>query len=132
MDSEKKKGARISDHLRKLDEMTDQLAANGEELKDVHKVAVLLRSVQEAYRTLVTALLARGDDDISIVLIQQNLLNEEKRRGKNRTVSSRTQHRSDDSTLKASQSSFSKGRKPGKCYSCEKSGHFVVIAQPNQ
>ena len=46
-----KKGARISDHIRKLDELTDQLSAIGEEVKEIHKVAVLLRSVQEFYPT---------------------------------------------------------------------------------
>ena len=77
-----KKGARILDHLRKLDELADQLAAIGEEVKEVHKVAVLLRSVQETYSTLVTALLARGDAELTTVFVKQVILDEEQRRGK--------------------------------------------------
>ena len=46
------------------DELSDHLAAIGEEVSEVHKIAVLLRSVQDNYSTLVTALLARGDDEL--------------------------------------------------------------------
>ena len=75
-----KKGTKIHDHLRQLDELADQLTAIGE---DVHKVAVLLRSVQE---TLVTALLARGDGNLTLIFVKQSLLDEEQRRGKESTV----------------------------------------------
>ena len=77
-----KKGTQIQDHLRKLNELADQLAAIGEEISEIHKVAPLLRSVQESYSTLVTALLARGDDELTLVFIKQALLDEEQRRGK--------------------------------------------------
>ena len=53
-----KKGNRISEHLRKIDELSDQLEAIRERVSEVHKVAVMLQSVQETYPTLVTALLA--------------------------------------------------------------------------
>ena len=53
-----KKGTQIHEHLCQLDELSDQLAAIGEEVSEVHKIAVLLRSVQDSYSTLVTALLA--------------------------------------------------------------------------
>ena len=78
-----KKGVRILDHLCKLDELADQLTAIGEEVKEIHKIAVLLRSVQEFYPTLVTALLARGDEDLTMVFVKQSLFDEEQRRGKN-------------------------------------------------
>ena len=120
-----KKGARISDHIRKLDELTDQLSAIGEEVKEIHKVAVLLRSVQEFYPTLVTALLARGDDELTMVFVKQSLLDEEQRRGKSSSADSGFKEpRGDDSALKAGRR-FGKGRKPGNCYACGKSGHFA-------
>ena len=53
-----KKGTHISEHLSKIDKLSDQLEAIGERVSEVHKVAVLLQSVQETYPTLVTALLA--------------------------------------------------------------------------
>ena len=52
-----KRGTQIQDHLCWLDELADQLAAIGE-VSEVYKVAVLLRSVQDSYSTLVIALLA--------------------------------------------------------------------------
>ena len=77
-----KKGTRISENLCKIDELSDQLEAIGERVSEVHKVAVLLRSVQETYPTLITALLARGDDELTLVFIKQALLDEEQRRVK--------------------------------------------------
>ena len=38
-----KKGTRIHEHLRQLDELSNHLAAIGEEVSEVHKIAVLLR-----------------------------------------------------------------------------------------
>ena len=45
-------GAKLQDHLQQLDEHSDQLTAigPGEEVTELHKVAVLL---QESYPTLV-------------------------------------------------------------------------------
>ena len=53
-----KRGTRIQEHLCPLDELSDHLAAIGEAVSGIHKVAVLLRSVLDSYSTLVTALLA--------------------------------------------------------------------------
>ena len=39
------RGTRIQDHLRKLNELSDHLAAIGEAVSEIHKVAILLRSV---------------------------------------------------------------------------------------
>ena len=55
-----KRGTRIQEHLRQLNELSDHLAAIGEAVSEIHKVAILLRSVQDSYSTLVTALLARA------------------------------------------------------------------------
>ena len=46
-------------------------------MSEAHKIAVLLRSVQGTYSTLVTALLTRGDDDLTLVFVKQALLDEE-------------------------------------------------------
>ena len=77
-----KRGTRIQEHLRQLDELSDHLAAIGEAVSEIHKVAVLLRSVQDSYSTLVTALLARGDDELTLVFVKQALLDKEKKREK--------------------------------------------------
>ena len=66
-----KKGTCIPEHLHRLDELFDQLEAIGEHVSEVHTVAVLLQSVQETYSTLVTALLAQGDNDLTLVFVKQ-------------------------------------------------------------
>ena len=50
-----KLGTQIQEHLHQLNELSDHL---GEAVSEIHKVAVLLCSVQDSYSTLVTALLA--------------------------------------------------------------------------
>ena len=62
-------GLQIQDHPCQLDKLADQLAAIGEEVSEVHKVAVLLRSVQENYSTLVMVLLAQGDDELTLMFV---------------------------------------------------------------
>jgi len=37
----------------------------------VHKLAVLLQSVQDSYPTLVTVLLARGDNELTVMFVKQ-------------------------------------------------------------
>ena len=58
-----KRGTRIQEHLHQLNELSDHLAAIGEAVSEIHKVAILLlKSVQDSYSTLVTAFLAQGDE----------------------------------------------------------------------
>ena len=40
-----KRGTKIQDHLRELDELSNKLAAIGENVAELHKVAVLLCSM---------------------------------------------------------------------------------------
>ena len=114
-----KRGSTIHDHLRKIDELSDQLTALGETVSELNKVAILLKSVQEVYPTLVTALLARGDSELTFMFTKQALLDEEQRRSKGNGI-----HKSPkpgDEALKA----CAKGRgRPGVCYNCGKAGHY--------
>ena len=112
-----KRGSKVQDHLRQIDELSDQLAALGETVSELNKVAILLRSVQESYPTLVTALLARGDDELTLMFAKQALLDEEQRRTKG---DSGSDTRQGDSALKAR----IRGRKPGVCYRCGQAGHY--------
>ena len=65
-----------------MNELSDHLAAIGEAVSEIHKVAILLRSVRDSYSTLVTAFLARGDVELTLVFMKQSLLDEEQRREK--------------------------------------------------
>ena len=115
-----KKGTRISEHLRKIDELSDQLEAIRERVSEVLKVAVLLQSVQETYPTLVTALSARGDDELTLVFVKQALLDEEQRRVKPSDLSVS----SEDLALQAG---HGRTRVSGSitCFNCGKKGHFA-------
>ena len=99
-----KRGSKLQDHLQQLDELLDQLASIGETVSELNKVAVLLRSVQESYPTLVTVLLTKGADKLTL---KQALLDEEQRRAK--AVKART-----------------RTRKPaaGVCFRCRQAGHY--------
>ena len=116
-----KRGTRIHEHLRQLDELSDHLAAIGEAVSEVHKVAVLLRSVQDSYSTLVTALLARGDDELTLVFVKQALLDEEQRRRRP------SDSGSSDMALKSARKFSNKKWKSGSstCFNCGKPGHFA-------
>ena len=60
-------------HMGKGTHMNLKLAAIEEEVNDNHKLNVLLCTVQDTYPSLVTALLAKGDDDLTSVFAKQAL-----------------------------------------------------------
>ena len=67
-------------HLRRMKDISDQLAAIKAPIpKDEHIVALLL-SLPRSYRTLITALTAKGDE-ISLSQVIQKLVVEEEKRG---------------------------------------------------
>ena len=115
-----KKGTCIPKHLRRLGKLSDQLEAIGVggHVSEVHKVAVLLHSVQETYSTLVTALLARGDDDLTMVFVKQALLDEEQRRRKSTDLSVNIE----DLALQAGRG-ITRGSGSATCLNCRRKGH---------
>ena len=116
-----KKGTQIHEHLCQLDELSDHLAAIGEEVSEVHKIAVLLRSVQDSYSTLVTALLAQGDDELTLVFVKRALLDEEQRREKPNDPGT------SEMALKSACKFSSKKHKSSSsaCFNCGQLGHFA-------
>ena len=110
-----KKGGSIRDHLRQLDELVDQLTALEENISELNKVAMLLRSVQESYPTLVTALLARGDAELTLIFVKQALLDEEQRQSSGASGETKSGR---DSALRVGY------RGDRRCYRCGEVGHF--------
>ena len=110
-----KKGGSIRDHLRQLDELVDQLTALEENVSELHKVAVLLRNVQESYPMLVTALLARGDAELTLIFVKQALLDEEQRQSSGASSETKSGR---DSALRVGY------RGDRRCYRCGEVGHF--------
>ena len=114
----------MQDHLRDLDKLSNKLAAIGEEVSDNHKLAVLLQSIQDCSPTLVTALLAKGDDELTLVFVKQALLDEEQRQGKpNTSPGGVTESEGSEAALKVRK--FGRGQKSGACFNCGQQGHFI-------
>ena len=83
-------------------------------MKELNKVAILLRSVQESYPTLVTALLARKDEELKLIFVKQALMDEEQRKAKG--------NGSGDSAFKVKH--HPKHRKSVVCFNCGITGHY--------
>uniref|UniRef100_A0A1X7SVG7 CCHC-type domain-containing protein n=1 Tax=Amphimedon queenslandica TaxID=400682 RepID=A0A1X7SVG7_AMPQE len=115
-----KRGVSIQDHLRQLDELADHLAALDKAVSELDKVAVLLRSVQESYPTLVTALLARGDEELTLLFVKQALLDEEQRLSKDGD----SRAGKDSALTSRARSSRGPPRKSVICFRCGEAGHY--------
>ena len=75
--------------------------------------------------TLMTALLAKGDDDLTLVFAKQVLLDEEQRQGKTVTESGVANSKGGDRALNA-RKPFGKRPKTGACHHCGQKGHFIL------
>ena len=114
-----KRGTRIQEHLHQLNELSGHQATIGEALSKIHKVAILLRSVQDSYSTLMTALLAQGYVELTLALVKQSLLDKGQRREKP------SDSGSSEVTLKSACKCGSKKRKAGNCFNCGQPGNLA-------
>ncbi|XP_018430238.1 PREDICTED: potassium voltage-gated channel subfamily C member 1-like [Nanorana parkeri] len=73
------KGRDIQDDMRPPLEMVERLRGLGEEIKDFHVAALLLSALPGSYETLVAALDARPDDELTLEYVQGELADEYKR-----------------------------------------------------
>ncbi|GBN19276.1 Copia protein [Araneus ventricosus] len=70
----------MNEHIAQMLELIDKLKAVGEEIKDGHIAALLLVSVPKSYDTLITALEARPENELTPELIKNKLTDEYNRR----------------------------------------------------
>ncbi|GBN42759.1 hypothetical protein AVEN_131529-1 [Araneus ventricosus] len=70
----------MNEHIAQMLELIDKLKAVGEEIKDDHIAALLLVSVPMSYDTLITALEARPENQLTPELIENKLTDEYNRR----------------------------------------------------
>ncbi|GBM97221.1 Retrovirus-related Pol polyprotein from transposon TNT 1-94 [Araneus ventricosus] len=70
----------MNEHIAQMLELIDKLKAVGEEIKDDHIAALLLVSVPKSYDTLITALEARPENELTPELIKNKLTDEYNRR----------------------------------------------------
>lgn len=101
-------------HITKLLELVDKFKAIGENIKDDHIAALLLCSVPSSYDTLITALEARPEGELTPEFIKGKLIDEYNRRVE-----------TDSSESKALKASFrDKTKKEKFCTYCHRKNHF--------
>lgn len=81
-------GGDMHAHINTILTLKDKLFAIGGEIKDSHIVALLLCSLPRSYDTLITALEARPENDLSLEFVKNKLTYEHSHRCENRNVSS--------------------------------------------
>uniref|UniRef100_A0A1I8GBN5 RNB domain-containing protein n=1 Tax=Macrostomum lignano TaxID=282301 RepID=A0A1I8GBN5_9PLAT len=73
-------GTPVQEHIRCLKELTDKLASINAAVSDEDQVVILLSSLPDSYSHLVTALETRKEEELTLLTVQQALLNEEMKR----------------------------------------------------
>lgn len=127
---EMKEGNRLTEHLKQMKELTDQLSAIGAVIEEEDQIVTLLGSLPPSYATIVTALETKIDN-LTLQFVQQALINEEQKRvntdnssgatsGGASAMSSRFQGNVQDNSKSVGAERPSTWR----CYKCGKEGHI--------
>lgn len=107
----KLEGKIMSDYIKETLELVKCLRGVGETIEDFHVAALLLGGLPDGYSSLVTALDARPDDQLTLEYVKGKLMDEYNRK-------------EESSTEVALNTNFRKGRNLSECYHCHKKGHF--------
>lgn len=123
---EMKEGETITEHLKRMKELTDQLSAIGAVIEEEDQIVTLLGSLPPSYATIVTALETKMDS-LTLQFVQQSLVNEEQKRVQANGSTSvappgaasamQTQVRGDPQPEGIDRSKW-------KCFKCGKEGHL--------
>jgi Reverse transcriptase (RNA-dependent DNA polymerase)/gag-polypeptide of LTR copia-type/Integrase core domain/GAG-pre-integrase domain len=128
--SKLKDGQDMQNYIRSVLEMVERLHGIGEDINDFHVAALLLSGLPDSYETLITALDARPDDELTLEYVKGKLIDEYKRKNETSSNSNKS-----ESALKA----FDKGKFKNKsnqnnsnntkqetreCFVCKKPGHL--------
>ena len=104
--------ASMSEYVKKMTEVFDELAVVAEPVSDEDKVVYLLAGLPEGYDVLVTALESGSDTVPALETVTERLLREEQR------MKGREEMEDGKKLLVA------KGKKQFTCHYCKKPGHF--------
>ena len=102
----------MREHIKKMTEVFDELAAIAEPISDEDKVVYLLAGLPESYDVLVTALESGSDTVPALESVTERLLREE--------LKLKDREESNDSKKLL----VAKGKKQFTCHYCKKPGHF--------
>lgn len=75
---EMKEGDGLTEHLKQMKKLTDQLSAIGAVIEEENQIVTLLGSLPPSYATIVTALETKIDN-LTLKFVQQALINEEQK-----------------------------------------------------
>jgi hypothetical protein len=111
-------------------ETVERLHGIGEEISDFHVAALLLSGLPDSYETLVTALDARPDDELTLEYVKGKLVDEYKRKteaNKDNYKSETALRACDKSKYKSKFNNNSKesaSQETRECFYCKKKGHL--------
>ena len=112
----------MQDYIRQTLEMVERLRGIGEEIKDFHVAALLLSGLPESYETLVTALDARPDDDLTLEYVKGKLVDEYKRKTESMSNVSVCSETALKTKYKNKHSNVQLEKR--ECFVCKKPGHL--------
>lgn len=98
-------------HLSEMQDKIDKLTARGDTFADNFLVALILSSLPESYMGMVTALEVRPEDQLSMSIVKNTLLNEYRRRQGQAIANEETALKVDKRKMKR------------ECYFCHDEGH---------
>lgn len=119
-------GQDMQDYIRATLELVERLRGIGEEVREFHVAALLLGGLPENYETLVTALDARPDDELTLEYVKGKLVDEFKRKSPANT----NEVKVSESALKVlkgskkNEASHYVDRETRTCFVCKKPGHI--------
>lgn len=108
----------MQEHINAMLEIVERLRGLGEDMKDDDVASLLLCSLPDSYGTLVIALEARPEAELTLDFVQGKLMDEFQRRQE-----SVVHDIAVDSALKATVSKFQGKRETRSCFFCEMPGH---------
>lgn len=73
-------GGNVEKHLEEMQDLVDKLAALGQNLDENLQLAMILGSLPDSFNSMVTALDTRPENELTLELVQNILLNDGKRR----------------------------------------------------
>jgi len=78
-------GGDVESHLLKMEELFEKLAGMGRELEEDLRVVLILQSLPDSFNTLVTALEARDEKDLTMDLVTTKILDHHRNKEKDGT-----------------------------------------------
>ena len=119
-----REGSSMQNHLRRMKEITDQLASIKAPIPEEEHMVALLLSLPKSYEMLVTVMLAKGSD-LQLSVLQEALLSEEEKRCQvaDKIESDCLEGKGSDGNESALRHEATKYKLP-RCYACGEEGHI--------